>query len=82
MHNDDLFDHTRGYTLCTQYNPIAEAVIRAFYPHLDEGAREAVQQLQLPEKLESKRLRGPDCFYPRCFVYDSSGAYKLIQEYR
>ena len=32
MHNDDLFDHTRGYTLCTQYNPIAEAVIRAFYP--------------------------------------------------
>ena len=32
MHNDDIFDHTRGYTLCTQYNPIAEAVIRAFYP--------------------------------------------------
>ena len=31
MHNDDIFDHTRGYTLCTQYNPIAEAVIRAFY---------------------------------------------------
>ena len=32
MHNDDIFDHTRGYSLCTQYNPIAEAVIRAFYP--------------------------------------------------
>ena len=34
MHNDDIFDHTRagGNTLCTQYNPIAEAVIRAFYP--------------------------------------------------
>ena len=25
-----LYIH-RGYTLCTQYNPIAEAVIRAFY---------------------------------------------------
>ena len=32
MQNDDIFDHTRGYSLCTQYNPIAEAVIRAFYP--------------------------------------------------
>ena len=36
--------------------------------------------LQLPEKLESPRLHGPDFFFPRCFIDDSSGAYKLIQE--